>query len=178
LTPYSRYGPNYYYSNYLIAGNCISQQPDINITSLDERRSISFYQQRYPFISKNTTGAPQFMDRTVANFHLKEGSPCIDAGVPITTTRSGGSGKNIEVMDSLYFSDGMGIVDGDKVFIGANPAVRIKSVDYSSNTLVVDRTISWNGGDPVNFLFSGSAPDSGAYEFTSNTHDNTPPPES
>ena len=118
------------------------------------------------------------MDRTVANFHLKEGSPCIDAGVPITTTRSGGSGKNIEVMDSLYFSDGMGIVDGDKVFISANPAVRIKSVKYSSNTLVIDRTISWNSGDPVNFLFSGSAPDSGAYEFTSNTHDNTPPPES
>jgi hypothetical protein len=48
--------------------------------------------------------------------------------------------------------------------VGANEPVRITSIDYRANRITLDRSISWNGDDEVNYVYLGSSPDRGAYE--------------
>ena len=43
---------------------------------------------------------------------------------------------------------------------------RIVAVDYGTNVITVDQSITWNAGDGIGFPYSGSAPDIGAHEFT------------
>ena len=96
---------------------------------------------------------------------LQEGSPCIDAGVPITKTVGSGNGNEISVEDAGYFTDGFGISDGDLIRVGAYDSLRIVDIDYESNIITIDQVISWNNGDGVSLAYYGSAPDMGTYEY-------------
>jgi hypothetical protein len=98
------------------------------------------------------------------DFRLKDRSPAVDAGGPLTRTDGSGSGKQIHVTDAGYFFDGYGVTDGDLVQIGENSPVRITATDYDQNLITVDGTISWEDGDWVNLPYNGTAPDLGAYE--------------
>ncbi len=102
---------------------------------------------------------------------LQDGSPCIDAGKFLTQTVGAGSGTTVKVKDALYFTDGFGVAEGDTIKVGNNEPVRIVGIDYDTNTITVDKSISWNDGDGVSLPFSGTAPDVGAYEYG----DTTPP---
>lgn len=104
---------------------------------------------------------PLFVDAKAGNFQLRAGSPVIGAGGFLTTTKSRGSGRVIELNDSLYFSDGFGIVDGDLVQIGSNSPLRVLSVDHQAHTITIDRTISWNADSNVSYPYSGKAPNMG-----------------
>ena len=64
-------GSNYFDTNYEIAGNCLSQMPDIDIRSLDGKQSLSSYQEKYDFISNNTDATPQFMNEGEGDFSLE-----------------------------------------------------------------------------------------------------------
>jgi len=92
-------------------------------------------------------------------------SDLIDAGVPLTTTTSAGTGTDVTVVDSTYFFDGYGLTQGDSVQIGSNPPVQISSINEGAHTLTLATSISWSTGDSVNLPFSGAAPDIGAIEF-------------
>jgi len=96
---------------------------------------------------------------------LKAGSPCIDTGAALTTTPSDGQGTEVGVEDPLYFCDGWGLIEGDRVAVGANPPARLLKVDYDKRILRLDREISWKKGDPVNLPYEGRGPDIGPYEF-------------
>ena len=107
---------------------------------------------------------PQLADPAKADYRLKPGSPCIDAGAPLTRTRFAGSGTQVVVEDALYFCDGFRRIDGDMIVVGSNTPARVVTVDYDTKTLTVQRALSWEKGDPVNLAYEGKAPDIGALE--------------
>ncbi len=106
-----------------------------------------------------------FKDESKRDFHLKDQSQAIDAGAFLTFTDSSGEGKIIKVQDASYFTDGYGLRKGDLIKVGDNDSVRVVRVDYSSNTIEVDRDIKWQKEDPVSYDYKGKAPDIGAYEY-------------
>jgi hypothetical protein len=113
-----------------------------------------------------STSNPLFVSTTSYDFHLQSGSPAIGLGKAITTvTSSSGSGTSFTVADATFFTDGIGIVDGDIIKVGSNAPVRITSI--SANTITVESSISWNNGDGVYWRNQDTSPDAGAYEYRS-----------
>jgi len=103
------------------------------------------------------------------DFRLAKNSPAIDAGTNLTNAVGSGNGSRITLKDAGYFYDGFGVTFGDSIRIGTNDSVRVLAIDYATNTITVDRNISWADNDPVNLDYSGSAADIGALEYTSQT---------
>jgi len=117
---------------------------------------------------KDFNGNPYFADEGNNDFHLTLGSPCIDAGAFLTKTRQAGSGTTILVEDAGYFIDGFGIVEGDLIQLqGETETAKVTYIDYSSNSISVDRSLSWSSGKGVSLAYTGSAPDIGAFEYES-----------
>jgi hypothetical protein len=111
---------------------------------------------------------PLFADAESGDFRLKPGSPCIDAGGPLTRTPSGGSGTVVEVEDALFLCDGYGIVEPDAIRVG-DAQVRIVRVDYEKDLIEVAESVSFDVGAPVSLDHVGSAPDVGAFEYGADT---------
>ncbi|NOX97573.1 MAG: hypothetical protein GXO98_05885 [Nitrospirae bacterium] len=101
------------------------------------------------------------------DFHLQAGSPCIDKGGWLTTVTSlSGSGKSFTVKDANYFMDGWGIIKGDIIQLeNRTGTARITKVNYATNTITVDKALTWNNGQGVSLPYEGSKPDIGAYEY-------------
>lgn len=108
---------------------------------------------------------PVFASPSTGDFELMTTSPCIDGGAFLTTTQTPGSGVEVEVNDTRFFSNGMGLVAGDWIRVGAHDSLRVLTVVDSTNTITVDRAISWNAGDGVGYPYMGLAPDMGAFEY-------------
>jgi len=116
----------------------------------------------------NINGNPQFVNEGSYNFHLREDSPCIDAGTWLTYTASSGSGNQIQVEDASYFCDGFGIITGDLIQLqGQLQTYRITSINYSTNTINVNESLSWSSGQGISLPYSGNFPDMGVYEYAS-----------
>lgn len=127
----------------------------------------------------NTQGDPKFVDASktpgdpmnfsVPDLHLQAGSPCIDTGTYLTTiTSPSGSGTSFRVEDSRYFMDRQGItrVQGDEIQLyGTSQRARITNINYSANTITVDRSLTWAQNQGIGLAYEGAAPDIGAYEF-------------
>ncbi|HEY3245767.1 MAG TPA: right-handed parallel beta-helix repeat-containing protein [Phycisphaerae bacterium] len=136
--------------------------------------------KRVDFFSDNLEVEPQFIDATKRDFHLAAASPVLDAGCFLTRTTSAGSGTQLIVEDAGYFCDGFGIettgtdlpdangdglLDGDEIQLqGQTRTARIMKIDYESNTLTLDRPLSWESGQGVSLAYFGAAPDMGAFE--------------
>lgn len=151
----------------VFAGNCMYKPSNPNammeVVGIGEN-NLSWFQNNYPsLIYGNTETNPNFLSASGANFTLNSNSGCIDKGVALTTTRSSGSGTTVPVVDAGYFTDGMGIISGDIVRVGTQE-VRVTGIDYTNNTLTVDRSISWSANAAVNLPYAGNAPDPGAHE--------------
>jgi hypothetical protein len=108
-----------------------------------------------------------FTNKQEHDFTLGESSELIDAGDWLTRTK--GSGKNsttLVVDDARYFMDGWGMISGDLIQLeGQTTPVMIRNVNYSTNTITTDRSLSWSDGQGVSLAYSGGAPDIGAHEF-------------
>jgi hypothetical protein len=111
------------------------------------------------------------MDSTLPDLHLQSSSPCIDSGTYLTEVVSAaGSGTSFRVADAGYFMDGWGIsgVFGDEIqLLGTSQRARITIVNYSTNTLTVDKSLSWTENQGICLAYEGAAPDIGAYEYGS-----------
>lgn len=125
--------------------------------------------------SANREVNPKFVDAVNSNFALLPDSPAIDSGVALTTVTSTGGGNRIPVDDPYFFSNGLGVIDGDVIRVGAN-TVRVTEVDLAAKTLTVDKSISFTAGDPVNLNFNGAGPDIGAIESSGVQASPTPTP--
>jgi hypothetical protein len=101
------------------------------------------------------------------DFHVRAGSPVIDAGRPVAYALSAGANStNLEVNDAYFFCDGFDITDGDLIKIGASAAVRITGIDYSANVITLAEPRNWSAGEGVHLDFWGANPDIGALEYT------------
>jgi len=94
----------------------------------------------------------------------------IGQGVDLTTTNGGGSGTTITLHEAGYFCDGFNNQSGDPITIG-NENVLVTSVNYATNVITIDRSITWIDGASVNTTVNGTNP--GPYMFFT---DNPPPP--
>lgn len=104
----------------------------------------------------------------IPDFHLQEKSPCIDKGGFLTTiTSASGSGTQFTIEDAWYFQDGFsGVIEGDIIQLeNQSQRVKITNVDYTTNTITVETSVTWINGTGVSLAYEGSAPDIGAYEF-------------
>lgn len=145
-------------SNDNFSTNNISQSSySLSHTNWGTNPPQSSYQGAFPQIQN-----PGFNNPSANDFSLAAGSPCIDAAGDLTTTTNAGSGTTISVGYSKYFNDGFGIVPGDSINIGGQPALVVGIPN--STTIEVADPITWNVNAPVNFLFDGSFPDLGYKE--------------
>ncbi len=99
------------------------------------------------------------------DFTLVDGSPALDAGVPLTHTRSAGSGTVMPVDNAAVFCDGFGIVPGDTVQIASNGLIaQVLETDTARQNLLLSKPVSWAKGDGISLPYEGAAPDIGAFE--------------
>ena len=106
-------------------------------------------------------------DHTNLDFRLSNGSPAIDAGGALTTVRTTGSGTSLPVGDARFFHDGFGVTTGDSIVVGTRGSAVIIAINDQTNTLTLNRSLSWTAGDAVYRPFNGNAPDMGALEYSS-----------
>ncbi|MGI9248913.1 MAG: right-handed parallel beta-helix repeat-containing protein, partial [Woeseiaceae bacterium] len=136
--------------------------------------NVADYQRGSGQDANAIAGDPQFVNIGARDFHLREGSPCRDSGVPLTTVASSGSGTAITLEDARWFTDGYDYWDNDDIQIG-NQRAKVVKVDYNTNIVTLDRSLTWTAGTAVGYLHVGG-PDRGAFEH--GDIDTEPPPES
>jgi hypothetical protein len=131
--------------------------------------SLGYFEVSFPnLFANNLELDPGFIDETAFEFRLKSASPMLDGGAFLASTATTGSGTTLAVEDARYFHNGFGIsgIAGDLIQLaGQTETARVISVDYSANTLVLDKVLSWSSGQGVSLAYTGAAPDIGAYEF-------------
>jgi hypothetical protein len=69
------------------------------------------------------------------------------------------------VEDARYFTDGMGLIEGDLIRVGANEPVRVLDIDYLTGAITLDQAIQWGANEGVSYPYSGQAPDMGMFEY-------------
>jgi len=110
--------------------------------------SLTYFESHYPSLFyDNLEVAPGFVDAPNLDFDLKPTSPMRDAGAFLTTTVGTGSGTVMQVVDAGYFYDGFDIdgEQGDLIQLAGDSAtVRIVDVDYDTNMLTLDASLSWS----------------------------------
>lgn len=157
----------YLNKNFRIIGNCVSQSPTIDIAPLNGSRSFTYYTTKLTeVLSANKEEVPRFLNEAELDYRLAQGSGCVNGGVALTTAFGGGSASTVlTVQDARYFSDGNGMVEGDRIVVGGVETV-VRSVSVNDRRLTLRNPISWRNGAPVHWRrYVGSAPDAGAYEL-------------
>jgi|GEM_PF-2054448 len=108
---------------------------------------------------------PLFINQNSYDFNLNANSLAINNGDFLTKANNAGNNStSLIVQDARYFTDGYGLVEGDKIKIGSNNPASITNVDYGSNIITLAENLSWNNGDNVSYVYSGAKPDIGALE--------------
>ncbi len=155
---------NQFIYNCIASDNTISKQQiytqatgTIPLGEMETKHSTYFNNNKQIIGSPFVSGSPKVPD----DFVLASSSECREAADDLTFTVNSGTGKIIKVADASYFSNGYGIIEGDVIKVGNNPAVRIVSINYGSNEITVGDNISWQQNTGVNLNYSGSRPDMG-----------------
>jgi len=159
--------------NCVASDNTISNQQiytqataTIPLSEIESRFSSYFNNNKQIIGSPFVSVKPQVK----SDFVLANNSECRGAADDLTVTVNSGTSNVIKVVDASYFSNGYGIIEGDMIKVGNNPAVRIVAINYSNNEITVESTISWQQNTGVNLNFSGSRPDMGILNNNSGTN--------
>jgi hypothetical protein len=141
-------------ANVLIMGGG-GQQTLAAATGQNPQVFMANLQNRAAFVSTNPL--------SLADFQLQPGSPGRSAGVFLTQVVGAGTSNRLMVQDSLYFSDGNGLIPGDTIQLqGTTQHGTILSIDRASNALTLSAPITFTNGQGVALPYSGGAPDIGA----------------
>ncbi len=130
--------------------------------------TVAEAQERFPdqYIG-NLDVDPGFARPELYDHSLAPDSPLRDAGAPLARAVGTGDGNLLAVDDVYPFFDGFGIEGevGDVIAVGSpEQHARVVGKDYDASTLRLDRSVTWQDGDPVSLPWTGAAPDIGAYE--------------
>ena len=131
-------------------------------------QNVTWWQTNHPGTFINCLeDDPDFENAAGHDFRLKPASNLINAGRFLTRTTAAGSGTSLPVEDAGFFYDGYQIPgeSGDQIQLeGQTQTATIISIDYSSNTLVLDTPLDWTDNQGVSLRYNGTAPDVGAHE--------------
>ncbi len=130
--------------------------------------TISWWETNYRGFIRNTIQAdPMFVDPDLYDFHLRVGSPVIDAGTWLAYVAGPGSNSTQLVVDDAgWFIDGFGIRPPDTLqFAGQSEKFAVVSIDYTTRTITIDKPTDWANGTGVSLAWNGAAPDLGAFEY-------------
>ena len=160
-------------------------------------KTVSWMEENYPAWSDNVYSSagcpgldPKFTNPSSGDFSISADSCLRDKGRWLTLVAGddSASGTNLKVDDAAFFwfsnFDNRGdqiIIDGDSAKIRT-----ITAIDHANNILTLDSSVSRSPGNskiylyksflnPDTVLFSGSAPDIGAFEFISSNKRPNPP---
>ena len=159
------YDLNIHYLTHILDYNDYYNTRNLSINWQGTSKTWSEYLSASGQDSHSITQNPLFTDPANSDFHLQTESPCIDKGTFLTTTTNSGTGTSLTVADARYFIDGYRLIESDLIKVGSNNPVKVINVNYSTNTITVDKSISWNKDDGVSYPYSSSTPDIGAYEY-------------
>lgn len=96
-------------------------------------------------------------------FRLASGSPGQGQAAPLASVAAAVSGATrVTLDDALWFHDGLGLVEADRVLIGKGPAVGIKKV-VDAKTLELDAPVTAAAGEGVWLEKAGRTADIGVY---------------
>ncbi len=113
-----------------------------------------------------------FVNPGKGDFRLSGDSMPSAKGIPLARTVSEGAGTQIPVDRVDAFSAGFKIstgkilIEGDEIAVGKKQA-RIISIDRKKKLLGIDRSVSWEKGESVNYKYNGQYPVAGAIDSTS-----------
>lgn len=121
----------------------------------------------------NRDADPKLRDSINGDFRLRMDSPAIEAGRPLAAVAAASTGNQVEVDDSWWFFGGFGVAgeipeaeEGDWVRFGTAGLARVESIDRSTHTLTLDRSVNVAVGETVSIYYPGAAPDAGAEAWT------------
>ncbi len=127
---------------------------------------VSAASQNQQVFASNIQAQPNFSSANptaAADFQLQPSSPGVGAGVFLTQVVGSGTSNRVVVQDSLYFSDGNGLIPGDTIQLqGSTLRSTIVSIDRGSNTLTLSSPITFKAGQGVALPYKAAAPDIGA----------------
>jgi hypothetical protein len=116
----------------------------------------------------NLEVVPGFSNAAAHDFSLAVSSPLVDSGDYLTRTADAGQGNRLIVSDVRYFYDGF-TISGEKAdsiqLENSSDTATIVSIDYQQNALILDKALQWTQGQGVSLVYTGSAPDIGAFEL-------------
>lgn len=156
--------PSRYYDN-LVRNNLLYK--NVNCSGSGSQTSIGNTTAVVLTNNAILTANPGFVNEAGHDLQLQAGSSQIDAAAFLTTAAAAGSGTSLRVSDAAYFHDGFGIdgEPGDLIQLaGQSERARIVAIDYTTNVLTLDRSLTWTSGQGVSLSYEGSAPDMGAFE--------------
>ena len=139
---------------------------------------LSWWESSYSTLFQNNLQQePEFIDLSTRDFHLRAGSPMIDAGTFLTkTVSSEQQSKQMKVEDATWFTTGNKLKPGDTIQLEGQKGIAvIDAIDYNKNILSLKNALSWKDGQGVSLPYQRIRPDMGAYEFVDNIVNVTPP---
>jgi len=138
----------------------------VMLDGAEGRMPLSVASGQYPqFFSANLVSRPTFVSaspRALADFRLEPSSPGVAAGTFLTHAVRSATSNRLSVQDSLYFTDGNGVIPGDTIELeGTTDRPTIVAIDHSSNTLMLSTPVAFTNGQGVALPYNGTAPDIG-----------------
>ena len=144
-----------------------SQSPNYNDIWF-QNENLSYICNTYDRECNGLEMNPLFTDETNHNYTLQTASPAIDNGEWLTfITSPNGSGTSFFVGDALWFYDGWNIAGetGDTIKTESGQTAVITSIDYNTNTITVNQSITWTQNEGLALSYKGTKPDIGAFEY-------------
>lgn len=154
----------YAHASLLSDANLYQPQDQFHASWYGTLMNFPKFQQTTSLESHGKLADPGFANPEEGDFHPRSTSAALEMGQPLATLVQILNPRVIRVDDARGFSDGMDLALGDRIRIGQGPPVRIIEIDRCVHVLVLDQDVYAREGDPVSYVFSGSAPDVGVYE--------------
>jgi len=133
-----------------------------------QNESLSYICNKHKQENNSLEVDPLFTDIKNNLYSLQPISPAIDKGGWLTYIKTeSGYGNSFVVEDSLWFYDGWNIEGeiGDTIKTQSGQNALITSIDYTTNIININKSITWRKDEGITLDYNGTKPDIGVFEF-------------